>query len=282
MTAFASETSSSSTSLEQPELSAEEQAASQPFVGRWNRLISTTNWEKGAIILQWRETLVAAGGPVTGYSDEAWCRLVGGVTPQHVGRLRRVQQRFGGAQASFAGLYWSHFFAALDWDDAEMWLEGAVQNRWSVSQMRNQRWETLGRVGAAPQVTEEIASETDEDAPAADAERDTLRGSYDEVPGPRHDGPDFGDEDSPSHSRMGGEDDASLDTAPAKVELVRPFADLPELPEDLAEAFDGLKLVLLRHKTDGWQRISSEATLAWLDAMKSLVTAPTSEEAAPF
>jgi hypothetical protein len=281
MTAFASELSPSSASLEQPEMSAEEQAASQPFVGRWNRLISTTNWEKGAIILQWRETLVAAGGPVTGYSDEAWCRLVGGVTPQHVGRLRRVQQRFGGAQASFAGLYWSHFFAALDWNDAEMWLEGAVQNRWSVSQMRNQRWETLGRVGDPPQQAEEVAAETDEDAPA---ERDphTIQGSYDEVPGPRHDGPDFGDEDSPSHSRTGGEEYGSSGSPAEKVELIRPFADLPELPEDLAEAFDGLKLVLLRHKTDGWQSISCEATLAWLDALKSLATAPTSEEAAPF
>jgi hypothetical protein len=262
-------------------MSAEEQVASQPFVGRWNRLVSTTNWEKGAIILQWRETLVTAGAPVTGYSDEAWCRLVGGVTPQHVGRLRRVQQRFGAAQPTYPGLYWSHFFAALDWDDAEMWLEGAVQNRWSVSQLRNQRWETLGRVGAAPQASEEIAAETDEDIPASDPDH-ALRGSYDELPGPRHDGPDFGDEELSGHPRMGEEDPASAEAARASVALIQPFADLPELPEDLAEAFDGLKLALLRHKTDGWQSISCESALAWLDALKSLATAPTSEDAAPF
>jgi hypothetical protein len=203
------------------------------------------------------------------------------VTGQHIGRLRRVSQRFGAMREGYKGLFWSHFFAASDWNDAEMWLEGAVQNRWSVSQMRNQRWETLGRVGDPPQQAEEVAAETDEDAPA---ERDphTLQGSYDEVPGPRHDGPDFGDEDSPSHTRTSGEEYASNDSPPEKVELIRPFADLPELPEDLAEAFDGLKLVLLRHKTDGWQSISCEATLAWLDALKSLATAPTSEEAAPF
>ena len=33
------------------------EVATQPFVGRWNRLVSTTNWEKGRIILQWREAL---------------------------------------------------------------------------------------------------------------------------------------------------------------------------------------------------------------------------------
>ena len=31
--------------------------ASRPFVGRWNQLVSDTNWEKGRIIQQWREAL---------------------------------------------------------------------------------------------------------------------------------------------------------------------------------------------------------------------------------
>ena len=39
----------------------EEQAAvveaSTEYVGRWNRLISTTNWEKGRIIAEWRAAL---------------------------------------------------------------------------------------------------------------------------------------------------------------------------------------------------------------------------------
>src|SRR6478735_7734535 len=111
----------------QTELTAELIAASQPFVGQWNRLVSTTNWDKGRIINDWRQALVAQDAAVTEYSDEAWGRLVGGVTGQHVGRLRRVSQRFGASQHQYAGLFWSHFQAALDWNDAEMWLEGAVQ-----------------------------------------------------------------------------------------------------------------------------------------------------------
>ena len=111
-------------------------AVAKPFLGRWHRLISTTNWEKGQIICQWREALMTSGAAVTEYSDEAWAGLVGGVTSQHVGRLRRVYQRFGDVASQYEGLYWSHFQASIDWDDAEMWLEGSIQNKWSVSQMR--------------------------------------------------------------------------------------------------------------------------------------------------
>ena len=53
--------------------------ASRPFVGRWNKLVTTTNWEKGRIIHEWREALIASA-PVTEYSDEAWARRVTGVT----------------------------------------------------------------------------------------------------------------------------------------------------------------------------------------------------------
>ena len=257
--------------------------ASQPYVGRWNKLVSTTNWEKGRIIVQWREALVAQAVPVTEYSDEAWGRLVGGVTGQHVGRLRRVFQRFGNVQEQYQGLYWSHFQATLDWADAEMWLEGAVQNGWSVAAMREQRWETLGRLdGDRPQPTDVVASETDEDFEPArkqDPIPGAITGEYDEVAGPRHEGPDFGDSDISGGDSAGSRASAAEDwEAPARagepVELVRPFENLPELPDDLAEAFDALKLAILHHKTDAWQAISSADVLRTLDALKSLVLAP--------
>ncbi len=118
--------------------------ASTEYVGRWNRLVSTTNWEKGRIIHEWRAALRQSGAPPADSTDDAWSRQVGGVSPQHVGRLRRVFERFGAVFTQYGGLYWSHFHAALDWPDAEMYLEGAVQNGWSVPEMRNQRWEAMG------------------------------------------------------------------------------------------------------------------------------------------
>jgi len=105
---------------------------SEQFLGRWKRLVSTTNWEKGRIIYEWREALVAAEAPLAEYSDEAWSRRVGNVTPQHVGRLRRVFESFAAVHDDYPGLYWSHFQAALDWDDAPMWLTGAVDEHRAV------------------------------------------------------------------------------------------------------------------------------------------------------
>lgn len=118
----------------------------EPFVGMWNKLISTTNWEKGKIISEWRAKLIASGVDATQYSDEAWSKRVGGVTSPHVGRLRRVYERFNDSYQSYEGLYWSHFLAALDWEDAPLWLEGATKEKWSISAMRESRWKAEGAV----------------------------------------------------------------------------------------------------------------------------------------
>src|SRR5271165_1375018 len=88
------------------------ETASSEYLGRWNRLVSTTNWEKGRIVAEWREALIEAAAPAAAYTDEAWSRRVGSVTPQHTGRLRRVYQRFASMREEYRGLYWSHFQAA--------------------------------------------------------------------------------------------------------------------------------------------------------------------------
>jgi hypothetical protein len=256
--------------------------ASQPFVGRWNHLVSTTNWEKGRIIAQWRAALEAQQLPIAEFSDEAWARLVGGVTGQHAGRLRRVYQRFGEVYEQYGGLYWSHFQAAIDWTDAEMWLEGAVQNGWSVSAMRRTRWETLGAPPEqTPRAEEVVASETDEDfEPARKQPPSTIEGRYDEVQGPDHgQGPDFGDEPSSSEaSEHVPADFASRSEPPTPL---RPFENLPALPDDVAEAFEQFKLVILRHKSERWSDISRDDLLATLDSLKQLALAPAFDEA-PF
>ena len=152
---------------------------SEQFLGQWKRLVSTTNWEKGQIIHAWRKALRGSGAPPADYADEAWARRVGHVTPQHVGRLRRAFERFGAVREDYPGLYWSHFQAALDWQDAEMWLEGAVQSDWSIADMRQKRWETLGADAQAADeaAAEESAAPWDDDAEPADAAGDVAGGT---------------------------------------------------------------------------------------------------------
>ncbi len=142
--------------------------AAREYVGRWNRLISKTNWEKGLLISEWRAGMILSSAPAQLYSDDAWSRRVGNVSPQHVGRLRRVYERFSEAYENYPGLYWSHFQAALDWNDAEVWLEGAVHQRWSVTQMRKQRWVAIGAPPECkPRDEDVILAELDEDVTGA-------------------------------------------------------------------------------------------------------------------
>jgi hypothetical protein len=148
--------------------------------------------------------------------------------------------------------------------------------------MRDQRWQTLGQLEAdRPRAEDVVSGETDEDFEPArrqDPMPASITGEYAEVTGPLPEGPDFGDEPS------AGSRDASarweIGEGQPAAQAVRPFENLPELPDDLADAFDSLKLAILHHKQAGWQAISAADMLRTLDALKALVTAPS--DAAPF
>jgi len=258
------------------------ESASEPFVVRWADLVSTTNWDKGRIITQWRDALVAAGRPKSECSDEAWARLVGAVSSQHVGRLRRVYARFGDVQRDYAGLYWSHFQVALEWNDAEMWLEGAVQSGWSVSQMRTARWEALGAPAELkPRDEDVLVADLDEDVdPTLDfsgSEPPPLTTTTEEVR-----------QTDASDSRSSEESDAderalsaASKTAPVEAAdesdtatAIRPFQRLPQLPDDLAEAVEMFKLAILHHKLSDWSEVSRQDVLASLEALRQLALAP--------
>jgi hypothetical protein len=270
---------------EEPTVMIEE--ASAEYLGKWNRLVSTTNWEKGRIISQWREALQEAGAPAASATDDAWSRQVCNVSPQHVGRLRRVYQRFGETRGQYPGLYWSHFQAALEWPDPELWLEGAVQNGWSVAQMRQQRGEATGMTPEAVDAETAVAEEFDEDA--GEVENSglpaTISSSTDEVRDP-------GDADgndaeavatSSARPSEGYEDQESAAAEETAAVAVRPFEKLAPLPEDLGEAFERFKLAIVHHRIAGWHEVSCQHVLDALEALKQLALAPAdASSAAPF
>ncbi|NOY40217.1 MAG: hypothetical protein GXP26_00065 [Planctomycetes bacterium] len=252
------------------------------FIGQWNKLVSTTNWEKGRIICDWREALMAEGAAVTEYSDEAWAQLVGGVTSQHVGRLRRVNQRFGKEFEQYAGLFWSHFQASLDWDDAEMWLEGSIQNGWSVSQMRGKRWETHG----TPPEEQKQETDLDNTEMQATAEPPFAEGEAEPTESEAGVAPTTATIDSPSgkssdedKSESSG-DSPRPETEASEAEVAQPAekrtrlnVDVESLPDDLAEAFESFKLAIIAHRRENWRDTTAESVLECLDALRQLATA---------
>ena len=276
--------------------------AAREYVGQWNRLISRTNWEKGRLISEWRQSMTLSGAPAQLYSDDAWSRRVGNVSGQHVGRLRRVFGRFSETYEQYPGLYWSHFQAALDWEDAEVWLEGAIHQRWSVTQMRNQRWVAIGAPPERkPREEDVILSELDEDVTASLDSRQLSgeHGTADIPTRPVADGIVSGPSDTKTGKEPGkgapsdyfgdkdfGEESGDPETtlkpqhspiaSPADVEtemqesISRPFGDLPPLPEDVEEVFEAFKIAILNHKLAKWTRISRTEMLRVLEALKTL------------
>jgi len=262
---------------------------SEPIVGKWNVLVSQTNWEKGALILSWRNELIAAGLPNTIYSDESWSRRVGNVSAQHVGRLRRVAERFGESNQNFSELNWSHFYAALEWDDAELWLEGAVQKDWSVAQMRVQRWEAIGgAVDQKPREEDVFVTEIDEDTYSQQSSLERMPpdriegrsaeiGAVDAIEGfdaSSVTAPVATPEPPKKKKEKEKAKQTELDSSiPATGEILMSLKGISEFPADLAEPLELLKVAVLNHKLAGWKSIPAEQVCRSLEALKMLTVA---------
>lgn len=249
--------------------------SSQPYVGTWQTLISQTNWEKGKVIQEWRTNLKEQGVESRLCSDPAWSRLVGEVTPQHVGRLRRTWDRFGLVHQDYKKLYWSHFFAALDWEDAEMWLEGAVQNKWSVSKMRYQRWETMGQLKEnEPQPQEIVASSGEEgvaEASAAiasslDSGETAYKGDGSTIQGPLREGPDFGEEDDAESTALPGQTREGLQGDRVDLDSI-----LTDITDDIAEPFQKLRAAIVDARDNEWTTVKRIDVIALVNDLKMLL-----------
>lgn len=273
--------------LAQDSATRQTEAAIVKFLVDWNKLVSMTNWEKGKIIFLWRKTLQESGAQSSEYSDDVWSRRVGNVSSQHVGRLRRVYERFGTihAAAPYQKLFWSHFQASLDWLDAETWLVSAANNDWSVQKMRAQRWEALGfPADQKPDDRDIVTEEKDSDSTFPELTNDASDnagigkaaeihgfGDDDDADGgkrPKHSEDDESDcpfDTNEERSPRGSDDSRSEGSGP-----VRPFEHLPPLPADLQEATELFKLAILAHKMTGWSECSSDVVVKVLAALKTL------------
>jgi hypothetical protein len=159
-----------------------------------------------------------------------------------------------------------------------MYLQGAVDNGWSISQMREQRWEAMGgSPESQPSQADIITTELDEDVSAAvdSPAPTTISESIAEVHG-AGDLPSDEPEAAPFDADDVSEESESMSAVadePAAPPL-RPFEALPPLPADLNEAFELMKLAILAHKVSGWTQISRDDVLAVVESLKQLALAP--------
>jgi hypothetical protein len=110
------------------------------LVTRAQSAISNCNWEVGECAAVWTKRFAR------GRTDADFAQLVG-LSPDQVYQRRRVWETFGDVYGRYAALKWSHFYAAVAWDDAAECLQWAEDIGATVAEMkawrRAQRGEDL-------------------------------------------------------------------------------------------------------------------------------------------
>jgi hypothetical protein len=111
---------------------------------RWQLLVSESNWQKGELIATY-----AANDLFT--RDAEFAHQVGQVTAQYVWALRSVYERFSDIRHNYPYLRWTHFYTALNWPDAHVWLRKADVERMNYHEMKAVRFYELPKINREKQ-----------------------------------------------------------------------------------------------------------------------------------
>ncbi|MFK7820330.1 MAG: hypothetical protein AB8G99_16530 [Planctomycetaceae bacterium] len=99
--------------------------------------VSQSNWVVGECAAKWT-TKYARG------RTDADFGLLVGLSGDQVYQRRRVWETFADVDGDYVELKWSHFYVALNWDDAPECLQWAQENEATVAEMKAWRRAMLG------------------------------------------------------------------------------------------------------------------------------------------
>jgi hypothetical protein len=99
------------------------------LVERASQAVSQCRWVVGECAAQWTERYSR------GRTDADFAVLIG-ISGDQVYQRRRVWETFAPVRANYKLLKWSHFYAALNWDDATECLDWAEETRATIVEMR--------------------------------------------------------------------------------------------------------------------------------------------------
>lgn len=142
-----------------------DQNREEMLVERARRLMSECNWSVGQCASDWTQKYAS------GRTDADFGALVG-LSGDQVYQRRRVWDRFEEYYSTRMLLSWSHYYAALTWDDAEACLAWAEEANASVKEMQAWRRLQRGELHSQPEPTETVALE------AAIPNPKPVKGSY--------------------------------------------------------------------------------------------------------
>lgn len=114
--------------------------------------LSRCNWVVGQCAAEWTERYSR------GRTDADFADLVG-LSHDQVFQRRRVWEVFGQQYEDYSDLKWSHFYVAINWEDASECLHWAAENSATLAEMRAWRRATHG---------EDLSEPAEEISPLAD------------------------------------------------------------------------------------------------------------------
>ena len=124
----------------------------QELVTQAQLAVSRCNWVVGECAAKW--TVKYAKGR----TDSDFAAKVG-LSPDQVYQRRRAWETFGDVRESYPALKWSHFYAALGWDDSSDCFAWAQENDATVAEMKAWRRALRGEDLSIEQPTDEFAGD---------------------------------------------------------------------------------------------------------------------------
>lgn len=138
------------------------EATEQQLIDRARTAVESASWIIGECASLWTERFAR------GRTDEDFAVKIG-LTRDQVCQRRRVWDTFSGECDTYHTLSWSHFYAALNWDDAPECLQWADEMQATVAEMK--AWRRAQRGEDLTQTSEPLPSELEEH----DEPEDSLR-----------------------------------------------------------------------------------------------------------
>lgn len=120
----------------------------EQLITRAQEALSRCRWVVGECAAKWTKRYAR------GRTDAEFGALLG-LSGDQVFQRRRVWEVFAGLQGEFTSLKWSHFYAALNWDDARECLGWAEETRSTVAEMKAWRRARRGEDLTAEPMAEE-------------------------------------------------------------------------------------------------------------------------------
>jgi len=235
--------------------------------------ISDANWVVGECSAKWTARYAR------GRTDADFGLLVG-LSADQVYQRRRVWEVFGQRRGQFTGLSWSHFYAALTWNDADDCLNWAMATEASVAEMK--AWHRLRQPAgsdarpADPQAIQLADAPLEAVLPTEPGAEDAL---IDPVHAPFEPAEAAVSAASPSAARQTGEAEyypyragaGSPPPADSPAEPAPPPPSLPERAERLAAALERCARTLDEAFVSGFSGLPAATRQRLLRAARDLM-----------